>query len=91
MKEYLCNINLFNLTQSIFVRDVEENNDFKFLTYCDFDELTDTLADLSSNNPKSKIYLSNLGKFGFKAFKELILENIATKYSNTEVEIIELL
>ena len=69
----------------------EEENQFRFLTYCDFDELADTLADLCSSNLKNKIYLGNLGKFGFKTFKELILENITTKYLNTEVEITELL
>lgn len=89
MKEYLCNVNLFCFTQSIFVKD-EDTNQFRFLTYCGFDELTNTLVNLSSNNPKTKIHLGNLGKFGFKSFKEIILEDIATKYSNIEVEIVEI-
>lgn len=89
MKEYLCSLNLFSLTQSIFVRD-EETNQFQFLTYCQFDELADTLSDLCKTNSKNKIYLGNTGRPAFEGFAELIKENFINNYSNIEVEIVEI-
>ena len=70
MKEFVCNFNLFDLHQHIYLVDHEANTS-KRLGICNLDSIAKMMTELCYANDVYKIHL-----FGNKEYAEAIVQDI---------------